>query len=101
MLAYFALAENESIGRERYNFMQKLIAALAIVFRLIGKHYIHGIAWEHANIPAVGNPYVCENQGNAGKIMLNIRKCFCLVVYPQKEKMIETCSAQPVSAVAN
>jgi len=22
MLAYFALAENESIGRERYNFMQ-------------------------------------------------------------------------------
>ncbi|CAN6560665.1 unnamed protein product [Malus baccata var. baccata] len=25
MLAYFALAENESIGRERYNFMQKML----------------------------------------------------------------------------
>ncbi|KAJ6898583.1 hypothetical protein NC652_025182 [Populus alba x Populus x berolinensis] len=25
MLAYFALAENESIGRERYNFMQVLL----------------------------------------------------------------------------
>nr|GMC47413.1 Splicing factor 3B subunit, putative [Ipomoea batatas] len=26
MLAYFAIAENESIGRERYNFMQKMLA---------------------------------------------------------------------------
>lgn len=26
------------------------------------EHYIHGIAWEHANTPAAGNPYVCENQ---------------------------------------
>ncbi|XP_058201715.1 uncharacterized protein At4g14342 isoform X1 [Rhododendron vialii] len=25
MLAYFAVAENESIGRERYNFMQKML----------------------------------------------------------------------------
>ncbi|KAL5990541.1 hypothetical protein ACLOJK_011443 [Asimina triloba] len=25
MLAYFAIAENESIGRERYNFMQKML----------------------------------------------------------------------------
>ncbi|MQL90897.1 hypothetical protein Taro_023499, partial [Colocasia esculenta] len=25
ILAYFALAENESIGRERYNFMQKML----------------------------------------------------------------------------
>ncbi|CAL5347444.1 unnamed protein product [Camellia sinensis] len=28
MLAYFAIAENESIGRERYNFMQKNAFAL-------------------------------------------------------------------------
>lgn len=27
MLAYFAIAENESIGRERYNFMQVYLAA--------------------------------------------------------------------------
>jgi hypothetical protein len=26
------------------------------------EHYIHGIAWEHANTPAAGNPYDCENQ---------------------------------------
>ncbi|KAK9168791.1 hypothetical protein Syun_000931 [Stephania yunnanensis] len=25
ILAYFAIAENESIGRERYNFMQKML----------------------------------------------------------------------------
>jgi len=25
LLAYFAVAENESIGRERYNFMQKML----------------------------------------------------------------------------
>ncbi|KAK8488134.1 hypothetical protein V6N13_138591 [Hibiscus sabdariffa] len=25
MLGYFAVAENESIGRERYNFMQKML----------------------------------------------------------------------------
>ncbi|KAK4854557.1 hypothetical protein QYF36_025830 [Acer negundo] len=25
MLAYFAIAESESIGRERYNFMQKML----------------------------------------------------------------------------
>ncbi|BAH94221.1 Os08g0278966 [Oryza sativa Japonica Group] len=25
VLAYFAIAENESIGRERYNFMQKML----------------------------------------------------------------------------
>ncbi|KAK9282821.1 hypothetical protein L1049_011044 [Liquidambar formosana] len=25
LLAYFAIAENESIGRERYNFMQKML----------------------------------------------------------------------------
>ncbi|KAK6929763.1 Splicing factor 3B subunit 5/RDS3 complex subunit 10 [Dillenia turbinata] len=25
ILAYFAVAENESIGRERYNFMQKML----------------------------------------------------------------------------
>jgi hypothetical protein len=25
MLSYFAIAENESIGRERYNFMQKML----------------------------------------------------------------------------
>ena len=25
LLAYFAIAENESIGRERYNFMQVLL----------------------------------------------------------------------------
>ncbi|KAJ6980697.1 hypothetical protein NC653_024140 [Populus alba x Populus x berolinensis] len=60
MLAYFALAENESIGRERYNFMQ--FDALVVLLWLPYEHYIHGIAWEHANIPAAGNPYVCENQ---------------------------------------
>nr|XP_028955984.1 uncharacterized protein At4g14342 isoform X1 [Malus domestica] len=30
MLAYFALAENESIGRERYNFMQLVEAYLTL-----------------------------------------------------------------------
>jgi len=32
MLAYFAIAENESIGRERYNFMQ--VCALLKMFLL-------------------------------------------------------------------
>ncbi|CAF2052102.1 unnamed protein product, partial [Brassica rapa subsp. narinosa] len=33
MLAYFAIAENESIGRERYNFMQvsRLIGVLLVL----------------------------------------------------------------------
>ncbi|KAF9677732.1 hypothetical protein SADUNF_Sadunf08G0138000 [Salix dunnii] len=89
MLAYFALAENESIGRERYNFMQ-LITALVTVFRL-----------------TVGKPYVLLESGvvvrNAFFIgfTASLRKCFCLVVYPQKEKMIDTCSAQSKSSVAN
>ncbi|KAH9328691.1 hypothetical protein KI387_000799, partial [Taxus chinensis] len=30
ILAYFAIAENESIGRERYNFMQLLITILCL-----------------------------------------------------------------------
>ncbi|KAH7573220.1 hypothetical protein JRO89_XS03G0093600 [Xanthoceras sorbifolium] len=33
MLAYFAIAENESIGRERYNFMQ--IYTFACAYRLL------------------------------------------------------------------
>lgn len=32
ILAYFALAENESIGRERYNFMQVLSTVLLLCF---------------------------------------------------------------------
>ncbi|KAJ6719409.1 SPLICING FACTOR 3B SUBUNIT 5 [Salix purpurea] len=77
MLAYFALAENESIGRERYNFMQGSIISMAL----------------HGNMP------ISLQWGT--HMFARIRKCFCLVVCPQKEKMIETCSAQPVSAVAN
>lgn len=32
MLAYFAIAENESIGRERYNFMQVSSFLLGIIY---------------------------------------------------------------------
>lgn len=32
MLAYFAIAENESIGRERYNFMQVCSLLLGIIY---------------------------------------------------------------------
>lgn len=32
MLAYFAIAENESIGRERYNFMQVSICSHMFIF---------------------------------------------------------------------
>ncbi|XP_022720864.1 uncharacterized protein At4g14342-like isoform X1 [Durio zibethinus] len=32
MLAYFAVAENESIGRERYNFMQMNIVLLEVAW---------------------------------------------------------------------
>ncbi|KAJ6897668.1 hypothetical protein NC652_024464 [Populus alba x Populus x berolinensis] len=40
----------------------EVVDALVVLLWLPYEHYIHGIAWEHANIPAAGNPYVCENQ---------------------------------------
>jgi hypothetical protein len=30
LLAYFAIAENESIGRERYNFMQVMLVSVLL-----------------------------------------------------------------------
>ncbi|KAL6843532.1 hypothetical protein ACP4OV_026594 [Aristida adscensionis] len=35
MLAYFAIAENESIGRERYNFMQCNVGGKLCLSRLV------------------------------------------------------------------
>ncbi|KAK6153944.1 hypothetical protein DH2020_013583 [Rehmannia glutinosa] len=42
MLAYFAVAENESIGRERYNFMQSTTWPLNGICRLISRVGISG-----------------------------------------------------------
>ncbi|KAJ6908854.1 hypothetical protein NC652_019957 [Populus alba x Populus x berolinensis] len=52
MLAYFALAENESIGRERYNFMQvrssfNLLPLLYIFIDLLFFFFLSDAIWLH------------------------------------------------------
>ncbi|KAG6764570.1 hypothetical protein POTOM_032044 [Populus tomentosa] len=79
MLAYFALAENESIGRERYNFMQDIGDDLHVRSKLCWCYnHIPGNAWGHANYPAVGKPYVLSESGAVIRNASFIENAFAL-----------------------
>ncbi|MBA0807406.1 hypothetical protein Gohar_023212 [Gossypium harknessii] len=84
MLAYFAVAENESIGRERYNFMQ-----------FCGDEGFGG----GRSVSTIGGMLredytYCKNNNQSllgcwSSVPGQSLKCFCLVVCLQKEKMIK------------
>ncbi|XP_020240712.1 uncharacterized protein At4g14342-like isoform X2 [Asparagus officinalis] len=83
LLAYFAVAENESIGREHYNFMQKMLLPCGLPpereedqeYRVILQGgFLHTLDKTVSASAAV--------QSNSA------RKCCCPVVFHQREKKI-------------